>query len=139
VTVQVSVATTGRQIQALTTTQGVGEIQIRVNRGALSRDELEVRFSTLARQWRDQTKYSSSGAELVTHPAYRQIIDLGWAVVPLLLREMGAGPNHWGFALAQITGAQPFDEQDAGRLDRIAAAWVGWGQQHGYMTWRSTA
>ena len=69
---------------------------------------------------------------MVLHPCYQQIIGMGPDVIPILLREMSSRPNHWGWALSAITGVDPVEPKDAGRLDRIAEAWIAWGREHGY-------
>ena len=51
-----------------------------------------------------------------------------------LLRELEKEPDHWFVALRTITGADPVAPEDAGRMDRMSAAWVRWGKEHGY-TW----
>jgi hypothetical protein len=134
--VQIPIATAGlMQISAPTPAFGpasppaaysVGSIQIQMVA------QIETLFSLLAEKWREETEFLSSGTEIVAHPAYKRIIQLGWPVVPLLLREMAVAPYHWATALTAITGSQPVGEEDAGRLDRIAKAWVRWGQEHGY-------
>lgn len=90
------------------------------------------RFEKLKRQWRSETMLSSSTTDLVLNANYQQIIALGDEVIPLLLREMETEPNHWGWALRAITGCDPVPNQDAGRLKRIAKAWVRWGRESGY-------
>jgi hypothetical protein len=58
------------------------------------------------------------------HPAYQQIIGLGPAGVPLLLRELEREPDHWFWALRAITGEDPVPEEARGRLREMAAAWL---------------
>ncbi len=67
------------------------------------------------------------------HPAYRQIVELGPAVVPLLLRELERRPNHWFAALRALTGADPVAPADRGRLGVMAEAWIKWGKERGYL------
>src|SRR5438132_14031200 len=57
--------------------------------------ELEKAFEELANQWRADTAFLSSVSKMATHPAYQQIIEMGPAVVPLILRELERGPDHW--------------------------------------------
>jgi len=61
---------------------------------------------------------------MADHPAYQEIISLGEAVVPLLLREVAREPDHWFSALKAITGANPVSPSDRGHIDKMAAAWL---------------
>ncbi len=88
-------------------------------------------FGMLANQWRTETALSSSLTDVVTHAAYQRIIGLGRPAVPLILAELAVQPDHWGWALEALTGENPVDDEDAGRLDRIQAAWLEWGHTKG--------
>jgi hypothetical protein len=95
-------------------------------------ETIEQRFQRLADVWRRETWHLSSATRMAEHPAYREIIALGPAVVPLLLGELARQPDHWFSALQAITGANPVDPADRGRIDRMAAAWLAWGRANGY-------
>ncbi|MCI0588419.1 MAG: hypothetical protein L0323_16435 [Planctomycetes bacterium] len=83
--------------------------------------------------WKRETGVTSSWTKLVLHPCYQRIIGLGPEAVPLLLRELSQRPDHWGWALFAITGVDPVPPADAGRLDRISAAWLDWGRRNGHL------
>jgi hypothetical protein len=95
-------------------------------------ESLEQRFARVSAVWRKETWHLSSSTRMAEHPAYREIISLGEPVVPLLLRELATRPDHWFSALKAITGANPVDPTDHGRIDKMAAAWLAWGRAHGY-------
>jgi len=61
---------------------------------------------------------------MASHSAYEQIIEMGWAVVPLLLDELRRKPDHWFIALERITGANPVPAECEGKIEKMAAAWV---------------
>lgn len=93
----------------------------------------EQEFRKLAEQWKNETRYSSMLRDIIRHDAYQRIIEMGWAVVPLILVDLdGPEPAHWGPALHAITRAQPVPDDAAGRLDRIADAWLQWAAERGY-------
>jgi hypothetical protein len=73
-------------------------------------ESVEQRFRRLAAVWKKDTAHLSSINASNNHPAYQEIIGMGWDVVPFLLHDIAA----------------------RGRIDKIAAAWVQWGQAHGY-------
>jgi hypothetical protein len=95
-------------------------------------ETVEQRFTRLAALWREETSHWSSSTKMAEHPAYQEIIALGPAVVPLLLRELSREPDHWFTALKAITGANPVDPADRGRIGKMAEAWLRWGREAGY-------
>jgi hypothetical protein len=66
---------------------------------------------------------------MVAHSKYRQIIDLKWDAVPLMLVDLQKNRGFWFPALKEITGIQPFDPSDAGNSERMIKAWVQWGKR----------
>jgi hypothetical protein len=82
--------------------------------------------------WHADTCYSSSSSEIRGHPAFREIISMGEAVVPLMLRDLEQGPHFWVWALPEITGAHPVPESDRGNIAKMSEAWVRWGKEQGY-------
>ena len=68
----------------------------------------------------------------VTEDAWLGLADECGVNGPLLLRELERDPDHWFAALKAITGANPADPADRGRIDKLAAAWLKWGKEAGY-------
>ncbi len=95
-------------------------------------ETVEERFRRLAAVWHRDTDYLSSMEESERHPAYQEIIRLGSAVVPLLLRDLADNHTHWFAALEAITGAQPVPASLAGNIPRIVEAWLRWAEDNGY-------
>jgi hypothetical protein len=95
-------------------------------------EEVRSRFDALARTWREETAISSSLTAMFAHPAYRQIVELGPQIVPLLLQELERDPNYWFAALQELTGVDPVQPRDRGRLRAMADAWLRWGRANGY-------
>jgi hypothetical protein len=93
--------------------------------------ELASRFRDLTKQWKAETEFLSSPDDIAMHPAYQQIIGLGSAAVPLILRELEREPGQWFWALRAITGEDPVPASDRGRVSAMAAAWVRWGRERG--------
>ena len=92
----------------------------------------QTKFDRLAGQWREETAMSSSVVEMAMHPAYQQIIGMGRAAVPYILRELSRQADHWFWALKAITGEDPVPERDRGDLARMTQAWLVWGARYGY-------
>lgn len=91
-------------------------------------------FQALAEAWRRDVQFVSSVTDMVLHPAYQRIIGMGLAIVPHLLRELERKPDHWFWALTAITGADPVQPDDRGKLRNMAEAWLRWGKEQG-LTW----
>ena len=95
-------------------------------------ETLETRFRRLAAAWEEAVAYQSSSTVRNSHPAYREIISLGQAVVPLLLRDLEDNQTHWFCALREITGADPIPESAAGNIPEMVQAWLCWAKDNGY-------
>jgi hypothetical protein len=99
----------------------------------IDQTDIAARFAELAETWRRETAVISSTTEMAMHPAYQQIIGMGPAAVPLILRELEERPAHWFWALKAITSADPVQPEDRGRLRQMTQAWLEWGKEHGYV------
>ncbi len=95
-------------------------------------ETVEERFRRLAAVWHRDTDYLSSMEESDRHPAYQEIIRLGPAVTPLLLRDLADNHTHWFTALEAITGARPLSAAVAGNIPKMAEAWLRWAKDNGY-------
>src|SRR5262249_7237678 len=99
------------------------------------------KFRRLAAVWLAETAFVSSSSDLVAHPAFREIVGLGPAVIPLLLRELENRTGHWHRALRRGTGGDPVPPADRGDLDKAAEAWLRGGEERGATwerpTWRT--
>jgi hypothetical protein len=95
-------------------------------------ETLEERFRRLEAVWNAETAYLSSYTDIVEHPAFRQIVGLGKAVVPLMLRDLAERPQLWVWALPEITGADPVPPGQAGKIAAMTEAWLRWGREQGY-------
>ena len=95
-------------------------------------DMLEQKFQRLANTWQEAVAHHSSSCKRDNHPAYQEIIALGPAVVPLLLRDLETNHRHWFTALTAITGTNPVAEEDAGKILKMIETWLKWGKEKGY-------
>jgi hypothetical protein len=95
--------------------------------------DIERRFQDLHRQWKEATLFSSSITEIATHSAYQQIIGMGREALPFIIQELHREPDHWFWALRAITGEDPVLQADRGKTPRMAAAWLNWARDHGYL------
>jgi hypothetical protein len=97
-----------------------------------STETIEQRFRRLESVWNAETAYLSSYPDIVGHPAFQEIIRMGTAVVPLMLRDLEERPRLWVWALPEITGANPVPVADAGHIARMSEAWLCWGRENGF-------
>lgn len=125
----------GERIQGRTLDRRVAELESRVTAVEHSpfgvfesiTKASQARFSKLVEQWKDQSITSSSFLrDRLAHPAYLGIIGMGREALPLILLEMSAELDHWGPALAAITGENPVRDEDAGNIEAITRAWLRW-------------
>jgi hypothetical protein len=97
----------------------------------LSPTDLRKRFQTLAADWKAARGHSSSINAWARLPAYREIIELGAAVIPLLLEELEREPDHWFWALKELTNENPVTPASRGNVTEMAKCWIEWGKQKG--------
>src|SRR4051812_36395557 len=100
--------------------------------GTPTEESVEERFRRLEKTWFNEIGYSSNPNELCSHWAFREIIGMGEAVVPLILRDLEERPRLWVWALPEITGADPVPEDQAGNIAKMSETWLQWGREHGY-------
>ena len=94
-------------------------------------ETVEQRLRRLEAAWEADTLVLSDPDRIIGHPAFQEIIRLGEAVVPLMLRDLQAGPRLWVWALPRITGENPVPPEDAGNVRKMSEAWLRWGQAKG--------
>ncbi len=99
----------------------------------MSRQPLWQRFAELAATWREERGFSSSLTDMVLSHPYQRVISLGMPVVPYILAELAAQPDHWFWALSAITGIDPVPEEAAGNLRAMTQAWLKWGDREGFI------
>ena len=90
------------------------------------------RFEELVDTWTKETIDISSISDIISHPAYLEIIGMGPRAVPLLLNELRERPDFWFVALEAITGEDPTSDDSSGDLMEMAKAWLEWGDREGY-------
>ncbi len=93
---------------------------------------LKQRFEQLAAAWKCKAQFLSSPKEMAALPEYRRIVELGQGVIPLLLDELRVSPSFWFSALRELTGEDPVDDTVRGKVDKMAEAWVLWGESKGF-------
>jgi len=95
-------------------------------------ETVEERFRRLEAAWIAEVGHFSSPSVLCNHPAFQEIVGMGVAVVPLMLRDLEERPRLWMWALPRITGENPVPEADRGTIRQMSDAWLHWGQEHGH-------
>ncbi len=94
--------------------------------------ELEKTFLELAEKWRRETRGISSSNKASMHPSYQQIIGMGKAVIPLLLRELERNSGQWFWAIKAISREDPVPPEKRGQTQEMIRYWLEWGKQKGY-------
>lgn len=126
---------TGSEVQGegafwLATQSGSGKKRAVFGSSSEESTTLRSQFQELARRWERETAFVSDPAEMYTHPAYQRIIQMGNRALPLIFEQLERRPNHWFWALQEITGANPVEEEHRGRLHEMANDWLEWWRQH---------
>ncbi len=110
----------------------MASIPIQQTPAAQPAETIEDRFRRLSALWEGAAGHRSSMTAASDHPAYREIINLGPEVVPLLLRDLEENETHWFIALRRITGVNPIPASAAGNIPQMVEAWLRWARDNGY-------
>lgn len=92
-----------------------------------------IRFHRLKEKWEAETAFFSSVSDIVMHPAYQQIIGMGPAAIPFILREMSVKQGQWFWALKSITNEDPVKSEHRGIVAEMSRAWLQWGKKRGFI------
>lgn len=95
--------------------------------------ELQAEFDRLAAEWKRETAHLSSPLMIAKHPAYQEIVGMGTAAIPMILRDLQKTPALWFMALGAITGESPIRADDRGNIDAMRASWLNWGERNRYI------
>ena len=90
----------------------------------------QAKFERLRDAWKEATDHLSS-VHMFIDDSYQQILGMGVAAVPLILRDLRDNGGQWSWALRSITGENPAAGVLAGDLRAQGRAWVEWGVQRG--------
>jgi hypothetical protein len=93
-------------------------------------ETIEQQFDHLADRWQEETAYLSSTTDKIAHPAFQEIVRMGEAVVPFVLRRMEKRQGHWDLALGEITGEKPFPPSAAGKIELLERTWLDWARKN---------
>lgn len=88
--------------------------------------DLETKFMKLKNQWEEETATLSSITDIAMNFAYQQIIGMGPAIIPFIIREMNMNPNLWFWALQAITGEDPVPLEKRGNVQEMTNEWIFW-------------
>lgn len=99
-------------------------------------NSVSEKFRQLASEWKTSRGHIASINKWVRLPAYQQIVDLGKSrkdeIVSLLLEELDHSPDHWFWALKEITGVNPVTPESRSNVVEMAKCWIKWGKEKGY-------
>lgn len=104
------------------------------SRGSYSpshQDYVDIFYSSL-RKWESETFHVSSIPEIVEHPAFLNIVEMGELAIPLIVQELENKPSVLLFALNKIVGAAPYLDADRGNIKAMTNAWLAWARRKGF-------
>ena len=90
--------------------------------------DLERRFNELVERW--VRERGGASIRVHDHPAYAEILAMGEAAIPLILRHLRDHGWHWYRHLRELSGEDPVPagEFDRGRKREL---WLEWGEERG--------
>ena len=88
--------------------------------------ELVREFAERVAEWKKATLHHSSTNRVRTHPTTHRLLELGPAIVPLIVDELGRSTGHWFLLLIELTGENPIPPEASGNATMMAQAWKRW-------------
>lgn len=90
-------------------------------------------FAWHSNLWKDETLYESSVEKIIDHPSYQFIIKMGERALPHIFAELDVEPDHWFYALWEITKVDPVPPDVCGDVQAMTDAWLEWAKQNNKM------
>lgn len=96
-------------------------------------NRIKAEIKSLIDLWRSQTLHVSSVHQMISHPAYLQIISKGQTALPYIFHELEKMPDYWFAALRAITGENPVPDNARGDMKAMRDYWIHWAEAEGYV------
>jgi hypothetical protein len=97
------------------------------------KSNIKRKFTKLKNRWEKETTHCSSTSDIIKHPAYQKIINMGTDVLPFRFEDLKHNYNHWFVALMIITGENPVLFEHSGNIIEMTEDWLKWGRIHKYL------
>jgi hypothetical protein len=95
-------------------------------------EKLRSKFNQLAKTWLMETGILSNTGLALENPAYKEILEMGEDVVPLILENLRFPGGHWFQALHILTGRECSLQKPAYySYIHVREDWLNWGKQEG--------
>jgi len=97
--------------------------------------QTEKDFYELLEKWKAETDGLSSVRQISMNEHYQCIVGLGPKAIPIILQELAKHPDYLFWALKCIArpASDPIQENERGDIGAMAAAWIQWGKDNGYI------
>lgn len=93
----------------------------------------QEQFRTWADSWHGETDALSNPSRITGNETYLQIIALGRAAIPFILRDLQERGGDWYKALRTLSNANPVPPEHEGYPAQMDDDWLAWGRQQGYI------
>ena len=100
------------------------------------KEYIKSAFQELRDKWRDETSIHSSVSLIYGNTHYKQIINLGPEIIPLIFEDMTSDKpsGFWFGALEALTGYKmEYPDDEIGKIALMNQRWINWGRQNGYI------
>ena len=95
--------------------------------------EAEAKFRYYASKWKEEIGGDSSLTNITSNMNYLRIIRIGDKAIPFILQELQQEPAPWFVALRAISEDDSVGRDSPGNFRKMAAAWIQWGKDRGYI------
>jgi hypothetical protein len=86
----------------------------------------ESKFLELKTKWLESVGIHSNPSIIYDNKYYKEIINMGKKVVPILINDLKSSDGDWYEALNKITGVNPIKKENNGFVDKMQNDWINW-------------
>jgi len=83
-------------------------------------------------KWKEETALYSNPSEIYSNKHYREVLNHGAKLLPLIISDLEHNGGEWFAALEQLTGVDPIPPAIYGDYHRMRQAWLEWARYNGY-------
>jgi len=90
-------------------------------------------LEALTNNWLADTQWLSSHSAIARHPNFASIVAMGGPAIDFILDRLRKGDvrMHWFIALVQLVGTNVIAPSSRGKIQLMAADWLGWAAANG--------
>lgn len=92
-----------------------------------------LEFFKNLRKWKSQTKHLSNPSEILSNEYYKNILNMGPSILPLIFKDLEQNGGEWFEALETMTNVNPVIDEHIGIYMDMKNDWLEWARTFKYI------